>query len=161
MTTAAYPSNIVNFGPDKVNTVDLVIANDPNTLRAEVVAVETTIGTSPSVSTAASSSSAWYNDGRDYSTIVGRLSNIEIGIVADTHTQYVKNTGGSIITPSTTSTVGLTITGRSGQTARLQEWKNSSGTDLAYVDALGNFSAVNVAGGGSTGFEGNLLLGGM
>jgi len=161
MTTASYPSNIINFGPDKVNTVDLVIANDPNTLRAEVVALETTIGTSPSVSTAASSSSAWYNDGRDYSTIVGRLSNIEIGIVADTHTQYVKNTGGSTITPSTTSTVGLTIKATSGQTAHLQEWKDSSGTVLAYVDALGNFSAVNVAGGGSTGFEGNLLLGGM
>jgi len=161
MTTASYPSNVIDFGPDKVNTVDLVIANDPNTLRAEVVALETTIGTSPSVSTAAASSSAWYNDGRDYSTIVGRLSNIEIGIVADTHTQYVKNTGGSTITSSTTSTVGLTIKATAGQSANLQEWKDSSGTVLAYVDALGNFSAVNVAGGGSTGFEGNLLLGGM
>ena len=81
MTTASYPSNIINFGPDKVNTVDLVIANDPNTLRAEVVAVETAIGVSPSVSTSAATSSPWYNDGRDYSTIVGRLSNIEVGIV--------------------------------------------------------------------------------
>ena len=161
MTTASYPSNIINFGPDKVNTVDLVIANDPNTLRAEVVAVETAIGVSPSVSTSAATSSPWYNDGRDYSTIVGRLSNIEVGIVADTHTQYVKNTGGSTITPSTTSTVGLTIKATSGQSANLQEWKDSSGNVGAYVDSLGNFSAVNVAGGGSTGFEGNLLLGGM
>jgi hypothetical protein len=158
MTTASYPGNIISFGPDKVNTVDLVIANDPNALRAEVVALETTIGVSPSVSTSASSTGAWYNDGRDYTTLIARLSNIETGIVADTHTQYVKNTGGSVITSSSASVVGLTVKGAPSQSANLQEWKNSSGTVVAYVDINGKFVTV---GGNQLGFEENLLLGGM
>ena len=150
MATASYPSNIINFGPDKQNTVDLIIANDPNTLRAEVVAIESTIGTTPALSTAASSSSTWYNDGRDYSSITSRLANIEIGIVADTHTQYVKRVGGSTITPASSSTVGLTIAATSGQTADLQEWKDEAGNVVTYIDAAGILYASGAVVGGST-----------
>lgn len=162
-TTPSYPASIVAFGPDKINSVDIVQAADPNTLRAEVLAIETVIGASPSVSTAASSSSSWYNDGRDYSTIINRLANIEIGIVADTHTQYAKNAGGSTITPGTISTVGLTIKAKSGQTANLQQWEDSSGNIVTYIDSTGKLyaSGASVAGGGSGDLSGNFLLGGM
>lgn len=163
MTTSSYPTNIVNFGPDKVNSVDLIQAADPNTLRAEVVAIETVIGADPSLSTAASSNSSWYNDGRDFSTIIARLANIEIGVVADTHTQYVKNAGGSTITPSSITTVGLTIEAASGQTADLMQWQNSTGTVVTRIGPDGTLYAngAQVGGTGSGDFTSQLFLGGM
>jgi len=162
-TTASYPGNIVNFGLDKVNTVDLIQAADPNTLRAEVVALETTIGALPSLSTAPSSSATWYNDGRDYNTVIARLANIEAGIVADTHTQYVKNVGGSSIVISSASTVGVSIKAAASQTADLMQWKDSSGTVVTRVGPDGILYAAGgqVGGGGGSDFTGNLLLGGM
>ena len=155
---ASYPNNVKAFTP-KVNVVDLIQAADPNSLFDEVTAIESVIGTTPSIATAATAS-GWANTATDYTTINGRLANIEKGIVADTHTQYVKNTGGSVIDLAT-DIKGLVVKGSSGQTANLQEWQDSTGTVVAYVDAAGNFNAVNVSGGGSAGFEGNLLLGGM
>jgi len=161
--TASYPGTVVNFGPDKVNSVDLVVANDPNTLRAEVVAIETTLGITPSLSTAPSSSATWYNDGRDYGTITSRLANIEAGIVADTHNQYVKNIGGSAIVISSASVVGLSITAATSQSADLMQWKDSSGTVVTRVGPDGILYAAGgqVGSGGGSDFTGNLLLGGM
>ena len=157
--TASYPGSVRTFTP-KVNIVDLIQAADPNSLFEEVTAIESVIGTSPSIATAAVAS-GWTNTATDYTTISGRIANIEKGIVADTHTQYVKIAGGSTVVTSNASVTGLIIKGSVSQSANLQEWQDSSGNVVAYVDSLGNFSAVNVAGGGSTGFEGNLLLGGM
>ena len=157
--TASYPGSVRTFTP-KVNVVDLIQAADPNSLFEEVTAIESVIGTSPSIATAAVAS-GWTNTATDYTTISGRIANIEKGIVADTHTQYVKIAGGSTVVTSNASVTGLIIKGSVSQSANLQEWQDSSGNVVAYVDSLGNFSAVNVAGGGSTGFEGNLLLGGM
>lgn len=159
--TASYPGNVVNFGPDKVNSTDLVVANDPNTLRAEVVAVETTIGTSPSLSTAPSSSASWYNDGRDFSTVTARLANIEAGIVADTHTQYVKNVGGSEIIISSASTVGLSITAASSQSSDLMQWKDSDGNVITRVGPDGILYAAGGQVGSGVDITSNLLLGGM
>ena len=156
---ASYPNSVKTFTP-KVNVVDLIQAADPNSLFDEVTAIESVIGTTPSVATAATTS-GWANTATDYITLNGRLANIEKGIVADTHTQYVKIAGGSTITSSGTSVIGVVVKGASGQTANLQEWQDSSGTVVAYVDASGNFSAVNVAGGAEGGFAGSLLLGGM
>jgi hypothetical protein len=159
--TASYPTNVVNFGPDKVNTTDLVVANDPNTLRAEVVAIETTLGTSPSLSTAPASSATWYNDGRDYSTITSRLANIEAGIVADTHTQYVNVVGGSAIVINSASVVGLSIKAATSQRADLMQWKDSSGNVVTRVGPDGILYAAGGQVGSGTDFTGSLLLGGM
>ena len=49
----------------------------------------------------------------------------------------------AIVTTTTTS-VGAVIRGVASQTANLQEWQNSSGTNLAKVDASGNLTAVNL-----------------
>jgi hypothetical protein len=160
-TTSSYPGNIVNFGADKVNVVDLIQAADPNTLRAEVVAIESAIGVSPSLSTAASASSAWYNDGRDYSTVIARLANIEIGVVADTHTQYVKNVGGSAIVAGSASTIGLSIKATSSQSADLMQWKDSSNTVVTRVGPDGLLYGPNGPITSGTDFTSNLLLGGM
>jgi len=158
--TPSYPTNIKDFGPDKRNTVDLIDAVDPNSIRAEVVSIENTLGTTPAYSTSATTS-GWSNSATDYTTVKARLANIEKGIVADTHTQYVKIAGGSTIQTSA-STIGLIVKGAVSQSSNLQEWQDKDGTVLASIDASGNFTAVNVSGGGgSAGFEGNLLLGGM
>jgi hypothetical protein len=156
---ASYPNSVKAFTP-KVNVVDLIQAADPNSLFDEVTAIESVIGTTPSIATAATSA-GWANTATDYTTLNGRLANIEKGIVADTHTQYVKIAGGSTITASGSSITGIIVKGAAGQSANLQEWQNSSGTVVAYVNASGNFSAVNVAGGAEGGFAGSLLLGGM
>ena len=160
-TVASYPNQVVNFGLDKINNVDLIQAADPNTLRAEVVAIETTLGASPSLSTAASSSGSWYNDGRDFGTVIARLSNIEIGVVADVHTQYVKVVGGSTITPASGSTVGLTISATTSQSADLVQWKDSNGNVVTRVGSDGILYATNGQIGAGVDFTGNLLLGGM
>lgn len=159
MTTASYPENQVNFGPDKVNTVDLIQASDPNTLRAEVVAIESSVGLYPSVSTAASSSSSWYNDGRDYGTLVSRLANIEIGIVADTHNQYIKKTSDSsnVIVAGSSSLIPLVIKGAVSQTVALQQWVDSTGAVLSFIDAHGNFNGASTSS-SNAGYQDIMLL---
>lgn len=157
---ASYPTSVRSF-TTKVNIVDTIEAAHPNSLQDEVIAIESVIGTDPSVATAATAS-GWANTATDYLTIKARLANIEKGIVADTHTQYVKNTGGSTITSSAASVVGLAVKGAVSQSANLQEWKNNSGTTLAYVDASGNLVANTVtSSGGSDAILTNLMLGGM
>lgn len=132
---ASYPTSVKTFTP-KVNVVDLVQADDPNSLFNEVTAIESVIGTSPSLATAASTS-GWANTATDYTTINGRLANIEKGVVADTHTQYAKIAGGSTVIPSTISTVGLIVKATSGQTANLQQWQTSAGVSTTYIDSSG------------------------
>lgn len=58
----------------------------------------------------------------------------------------VDYTGLTNIYPLTASTKGLVIKGAASQTANLQEWQNSAGTALAYVEADGTIRAKNNAG---------------
>jgi hypothetical protein len=160
-SSATYPSSVVNFGVDKVNGIDLIQAADPNTLRAEVVSIETTLGATPSLSTAPTSSTAWYNDGRDYTTVINRLANIEAGVVADTHNQYVKKVGGSEIVVNSSSIVGLSITAAVSQSADLMQWKDASGNIVTRVGPDGILYAAGGQVGSGTDFTSNLLLGGM
>jgi len=138
---ASYPLSIRPF-TTKVNALDIVDAADPNSLQEEVVALETTIGLNPALSTTPSSSNTFANS-TQFSTIVQRLANIETGIVADTHTQYIKRTGNEILTNATASNVAFTVKGASSQSANLQNWTNSSNTVLASVSSAGVISAPN------------------
>ena len=159
---ASYPTSVRSF-TTKVNVVDIIQAAHPNSLQEEVVAIESVLGTAPSVATAAVATD-WANTATDYITIKARLANIEKGIVADTHTQYVKRVGGSTITSSANNVTGLVIKGAVSQSANLQEWQDSSGAIVAYLDASGNFSATNVTGGSGSGADAvltNFMLGGM
>jgi hypothetical protein len=154
---ATYPNSVKTFTP-KVNVVDLIQAADPNSLFDEVTAIESVIGTTPSVATAATAS-GWANTATDYTTLNGRLANIEKGIVADSHTQYVKIVGGSTITSSTSSTKGLVIKGAASQSANLQEWQSSNGTVVAAISADGSFSSISTSDALPT--TTNFMLGGM
>jgi hypothetical protein len=143
---ANYPASIRTFS-NKRNFVDVIDSTHPNSLQEEVVALQATVGTLPATSTAPSSSGTFVSTSTNFGTLVARLANIETGIVADSHTQYVKRVGGSVVTPATAVTVGVTVRAASGQTANLQEWRNSANTVVASVDASGNLksSGINVA----------------
>jgi hypothetical protein len=49
-TYASYPASIVTTFTTKQNNVDLIDASDPNSVQAEVLALETTIGITPNIS---------------------------------------------------------------------------------------------------------------
>ena len=130
---ATYPGSVVPF-TTKVNNTDVVDASHVNDLQLEVIAVQSTIGTSPQVGTL---SSSFVATSTTWTDVKSRLDNIEAGIIGDAHTQYLKRAGGETITSATSSTKGLIVKGASSQSANLQEWQNSSGTVLASVSAAG------------------------
>jgi len=101
---ASYPSSIRVFST-KVNITDIVDASHPNSVQEEVVAIQTTLGVLPATSTTPSSSGTFTATSTAYATLNQRLANIETGIVADTHTQYVKKVDGTVTTASTSSAV--------------------------------------------------------
>lgn len=133
---AFYPNQVAVF-TTKVNNTDTVDASHPNSIQSEVVATQSILGENPHISTTPSSSGTFTSVSTTFATLNARLENIETGIVADTHTQYLKKSGGGTITSSSSSAKPLIVKGASSQTANLQEWQNSSGTAVAYVDASG------------------------
>lgn len=137
---ASYPLAVRPFS-NKINILNTIDAADPNSLQEEVVAIESTLGINPALSTTPSPSATFTATSTQYSTLIQRLSNIEIGIVADSHTQYLKKTGGETITNATSSNVGLTVKGATSQSADLQNWKNSGGTAVASLSASGAITA--------------------
>jgi hypothetical protein len=137
---ASYPSSVRSFST-KRNTLDIIDASDPNGIQEEVVAIQTAIGVSPALSTAPSSSGTFSATATTFSTLTARLANIETGIVADTHTQYIKRVGNENIANAVAGNVALSITGASSQSANLQNWKTNSGTVVASVSANGTLTA--------------------
>lgn len=133
---AQYPNSVKTF-VNKADLQDYVIANDVNQVYEEVTSIQSTLGTIPQASgvwgsgTFTTPSTAW-------PSVKARIQNIENGVYAINQT-YVTNVGGSTITPASSSTVGLTVRGASGQTANLMEFKNSAGTVVAYITAAGAF----------------------
>jgi hypothetical protein len=141
---ASYPGAVRPF-VNKTNVVDIIDAAHPNSLQEEVVAIESTIGLNPALSTAPSPSGTFSATATQYTTLVQRLANIETGIVADVHTQYVRKTGNETIVNGTSTNVALVIKGAASQSANLLEWRNSSNTLLASVSASGVLSVPSVS----------------
>ena len=135
---ASYPSSVRVFSTH-VNVTEIIDAGHPNSLQDEVVAIETTLGTSPNVSTAPSSSGTFNTSSYTYADVNSRLANIETGIVSDSHTQYLKKTSDSsnIIVTGSASTKGLVIKASTSQSANLVEFQNSSGSVVSYIDPTG------------------------
>jgi hypothetical protein len=141
---AAYPAGIASF-IDKVNVTDIIDASHPNSVQDELEAVQITLGTEPNRSTSPSSSGTFNATSTLFSTVGGRLNNIEVGVVSDAHTQYLRKAGdtANVITIGSASTKGLVIRGASSQSANLQDWQNSSSTIVARIDASGNATAAS------------------
>ena len=141
---ASYPSAIRSFST-KTNVLDIIDASDPNSLQEEVIAIESSLGINPALSTSPNPSSGFTATSTQYSTLAQRLANIENGIVGDSHTQYLKKAGGETITNATASNVAIIVKGASSQSANLQEWKNSSNTTVASLTVNGVFTANSIS----------------
>jgi hypothetical protein len=101
---AIYPASIKSFVP-KVNIREIIDESDPNDLQEEVTAIQTILGITPSLSTTPSASGTFNASATTFASVSARLANIETGIVADTHTQYLKKVNSSVTTASTSSGV--------------------------------------------------------
>ena len=110
MTTAAtYPTTVRNFGSDVVDFTDTIIAIHVNYLRAEVAAIETTLGTLPLTS------SGWVGSfdqtTTTWNTVRDRIANIEYGL----NTAYAAKvptggTTGQVLVKSSNSDYAMTWT---------------------------------------------------
>jgi hypothetical protein len=140
---ASYPSSVRPF-TTKTNILSVIDAADPNSLQEEVVAIETTLGINPALSTSVSPTDVFLSSSSQYSTVSLRLANIERGIVGDSHTQYVKKVGNETIVNASPSNVAITVRGATSQTANLTEWKTSTGTTVASISSAGRVTASRV-----------------
>lgn len=136
---ASYPGSIKVF-TSKTNITDVIDASHPNVLQEEVLAIESVLGVNPNTSTTPSPAGTFNGTSQSFATVGARLANIETGIVADTHTQYIKKTADSqnLITSAANGNISLIVKAKSGQTANLQEWR-PSGTDTptTYITSSG------------------------
>ena len=97
---ATYPDNIANF-TTKIDNVDPVLAAHPNSIQAEVVAIEQTLGTSPNVSVLGTGGIPTYNAAplsSTFNTVKSRIANIESGLTTALNVPfgYVALNSGSI-----------------------------------------------------------------
>jgi hypothetical protein len=148
---ASYPTSIAGF-LDKVNIVDIIDASHPNSIQSEVIAIESTLGTEPNRSTTPSPTGTFNGSSTVFSTVGLRLNNIEVGVVSDAHTQYLRKAGDTtnVITVGASTTKGLVIKGAASQSATLQEWQNTGGTVLSSIDSAGNHIAASFVRTGGT-----------
>jgi hypothetical protein len=136
---ATYPGAIKSF-QTKSNFTEIVDSSHVNSIQDEVVAIETNLGTNIATSTSPSASNTFNSASQNYGTLNARLANIETGVIADSHNQYVHKVGGDTILPSATNVVGLNVRAAAGQSANLQEWRNSSNSVRTWIDANGNLN---------------------
>lgn len=134
---ASYPGSLKTW-VQKENVTDLVVAEDVNTLYDEVEIIERQLGVGGVVI-----SPTWGSQGEldtsvtTWANLKTRLANIEAGVF-----NAVSKKGASVISPSTTTRVGLTLQAVASQTSNLLEVKNSSNTTVASINAAGVFSGV-------------------
>lgn len=148
---AAYPTAVASFIA-KVNVTDTIDASHPNALQDEMVATQATLGTEPNRSTTPSPSGTFTATTTLFPTVGARLNNIEVGVVSDAHTQYLRKAGDSanVITIGSSTIKGLVVKGAASQTANLQDWQDSSSNVLAKVDSAGNLTAASFVKTGGT-----------
>lgn len=140
---ASYPGSVRVFDT-KYNITDTVDASHPNSLQEEVVAVQTVLGTNPQTSVAANPSATFNAASTSYETLSARLGNIENGIVADSHTQYLRKTAdgdnSNRIDTGAATRRGVIVRGALNQSVNLQEWQNSIGVVQAAVTPTGLYT---------------------
>ena len=137
---AAYPTGIASF-INKVNVTDIIDASHPNALQDEVIATQTTLGAEPNRSTSPSAGGTFNATSNLFSTVGLRLNNLEVGVVSDAHTQYLRKAGdtANVITVGLSTTKGLVVKGAASQSANLLEFQNSSASVLSYINSAGAF----------------------
>ena len=157
---ASYPASVRLF-PARRDVVDVVFAEHLNSLQEEMAAVQAHIGLLPHVSTTPSPTGTFIASASIFSSLSARLANIETGIVADSHTQYLRRAGGETIQPSAADVRGLTVRARADQTGSLLRLENSDGaTAYLRVTAAGATELTALSVSGATALTGNATVGG-
>jgi hypothetical protein len=118
---AQYPASVRTF-TNKVDLIDTVFADHVNVIQDEVRAIEVTLGNQALVSTY----SGTFAQTTSWSTVSGRLANIEAGLVSGVvGSPYFKKSGDTISPASGSIGLGLKTTAGS---ANLLEARNATNT---------------------------------
>jgi len=133
---AQYPTAVREYSA-RTDLVDIVVADNVNSLQEEVRAIETALGvsstgTSPMVSTF---SGTWSSATTSWTTLGARLLNIEAGLVSGlgAAAPYVLKTGGSQVLTATN--VGLSLKTGAGTLALLETYTSANvlGFNVTYL----------------------------
>lgn len=146
---ASYPTSVAVF-TTKQNIIDIIDASHPNNIQEEVVAIESILGVNPNLSTSPSAGGTFAATATSFGSVSARLANIEIGVVSDAHSQYIRKAGDSanIIVAGSAATKGLIVRGAASQSASLQEWQTSAGTAVTTIGSDGTMTTVAPASSG-------------
>jgi hypothetical protein len=139
---AVYPSAIKTFTRRR-DLLDVILAADVNQVYDEVTEMQTVMGTFITAR-AASWSSGTFATATSWDTLKARIENIEAGVYA-AFTNRIQASGGSTITPSSTSTIGIILQAIASQTSDLLQAKTSGGTTVARIDKDGVLRSGNNA----------------
>lgn len=148
LPTASYPTTVKNWTA-LVDLDSVVVAADPNTAYSEIIAIESTLGVSPTVSATWGATSTLDIVTTSWPTVAARIQNIENGLygVSDDYVSRTSVAGHNTITPAGTSTVNLTLKAQTSQTANIFEARNASNSIITKIDKDGLFQTSVIDGG--------------
>jgi hypothetical protein len=145
---ASYPSSVRVF-TTKQNVVDTVDASHPNSLQEEIVAVETTLGLNPATSTTPNPSETYEGSSSNLGTVSARIAKVELGVVADSHTQYVRKIADGAqsnkVQAGLATNRALIVQGALNQSVNLLEFQGSGNEIIAGVTPDGTFTGKTLA----------------
>lgn len=142
---ALYPTSVTSFAR-KVDLTSLVVANDVNSVYDEVEQTQYYLGVDPH-KTATWSGTPDFTSPKIWTNLGARISNIEVGMWK-AYNERVSTNGGSTITSSGTTVVGLVIKPIASQSVNILEVKNAAGSsNLLTVDTSGTLMAITIDGG--------------
>ena len=144
---ANYPTSIKVWSPndpgfdypEDLKTV--VYARHVVTLYDEVTAVQQQLGAGGVATSGTWGGGLFTSETTNWGSLRLRLQNIENGLFTAFNNR-VSTVGGSVVVPSASSVVGVTVTAASGQTANLFEFRNSSNQIRTRVEADGLLAGV-------------------
>jgi hypothetical protein len=145
-TTATYPTTVRNFGSDVIDFTDTIIAIHVNYLRAEVSAVESTIGILPLTS------SGWVGSfdrtTTTWSTIRDRIANIEYGLnVAYSAKVPTGGTSGQVLVKNSSSDYDFSWTTGNflpSQTGNNGYFLTTNGTTASWATIPASYTAPTI-----------------
>lgn len=140
---ASYPTSVRVF-TTKQNVTDTVDASHPNSLQEEVVAIEATLGTNPATSTTPNPSNTFNAASTAFASVSARIANVETGVVADSHSQYLRKIADGFntnkIQTGNASNTALVVQGALNQSADLVTFLDSIGDIKASILQDGTFT---------------------
>jgi hypothetical protein len=143
---AYYPSQVTSF-PRKVDLTSLVVANDVNSVYDEVEQTQQYLGINPQTVSTWTVGTVDFTAPKAWTNLGERIGNIEVGLY-QAYTNRVSTLGGSTITSSGTTVVGLILKPVTSQSVNILEIKNAAGSsNLLTVNTSGTLMAITIDGG--------------